>query len=326
MPPAGRWRRNSTGRTSLTGMWRRFCERAVGKTAAMKWWREPTMVEALGTSSSSLDVPKISVIMATHNSRETVAEALASIEEQTYTNWELVVCDDGSNDGTYELLQDVAARLGPRMVLLRNEKNRRLAYSLNRCIQASSGEFLARMDGDDLSLPTRFERQMGFLRTHPEFAVVGTGMQRFNDSGLGDLLPPVSAPNRDTLGRGLTVPFFHATILAHRTMFDTVGGYTVSWRTERGQDLDLWFKFFHAGLTGANINEPLYLVREDAAAIRRRTPRSRLGGFITRMKGSWMLRYPAGAYLRATADLLKAFIPYRVFDWHRRASAEEVPR
>jgi len=268
--------------------------------------------------------PRVSVIMATFNCRDTLQEAVESIEAQTYVDWELVVCDDGSTDGTFELLGELAERLGQRMVLLRNHMNMKLPFSLNRCIEASTGEYLARMDGDDRSAPSRFEAQVGFLEGRPDLAVVGTGMRRFNDSGVGDLLRPVAHPDRHTLGRGRALPFFHATILARRAMFDSVGGYTVSWRTERGQDLDLWFKFFHAGLEGDNIDEPLYLVREDAAAIRRRTPRVRLGGSVTRIRGNWMLGYPPRAYVRPVIELAKILIPYPVFDWHRRLQRSQA--
>lgn len=267
--------------------------------------------------SESGPLPTISVIMATYNCITTVEKSIESIVAQTYSDWELVVCDDGSTDGTFELLQVIAARLTPRMTLLRNRSNRRLPYSLNQTILASSGRFIARMDADDLSEPTRLARQAEFLESHPEYAVVGTGMRRFNESGLGEVLHPVAEPNRETLGRGGTLPFFHATILARRSMFDLIGNYTVSWHTERGQDVDLWFKFFHAGFSGANLVEPLYLVREDAAAIRRRTPRVRIGAYVTRIKGNRMLGYPLRWYIRPTVDLLKVLVPYRVFDWQR---------
>ena len=119
------------------------------------------------------------------------------------------------------------------------------------------------------------------------------------------------------MGRGLSVPFFHATIVARREVFDAVGNYTVSWRTERGQDVDLWFKFFRAGFVGRNIPEPLYRVRENENAIRRRTPKARVGGYVTRMIGYRSLGYPAGPYVRSTASLVKVLVPYRVYSLHR---------
>lgn len=151
--------------------------------------------------------------------------------------------------------------------------------------------------------------------------LVGTAMRRFNDRDTGEIVHPAALePDKWTLGRGSKAPFFHATILARRSAYDAVGNYTVAWRTERGQDVDLWFKFFAAGLTGHNIPDPLYRVREDSAAIRRRTARVRIGSYVTRLRGNWMLRYPPSAYLRCTFEVMKIFIPYSVFDWHRKRS------
>lgn len=269
-----------------------------------------------------MSTPLISVIMSAHNASITLPAALASIEQQTFQNWELVVCDDASTDSTQSILTDAVSELGAnRLILLRNEVNRKLAYSLNRCLEVASGDFIARMDADDLSEPTRFEVQLRYLAEHPEVDVVGTAMRRFNAYGPGEVIYPAAAePDKWTLGRSTKSPFFHATILARREVFEKVGNYTVSWRTERGQDLDLWFKFFAAGLVGRNLPDPLYWVREDAAAIRRRTPKARFGSYVTRIKGNWALRYPLGAYVRCTVNALKIFVPYRVFDWHRERS------
>lgn len=281
-------------------------------------------------SSARLDpMPKVSIIMATFNCVDTVESALDSIVAQTYTNWELVICDDGSADGTFSVLRDRMAELGDdRGVLLRNPENRKLAYSLNRCLEVASGELVARMDGDDLSHPERLETQVKYLQQHPGVDLVGTSMRRFNEDGPGEVVdPPATEPDKWILGRTTKSPFFHATILARRTMFAAVGNYTVSWRTQRGQDLDLWFKFFAAGMCGRNMLEPLYWVREDAAAIRRRTPRVRLGSYLTRLRGNWALRFPISAYLRCTADMMmKVLLPYQVFDWHRKRSRLSAQR
>lgn len=263
--------------------------------------------------------PLVSIIMSAYNAEETLVEALESIYRQTHTNWELIVCDDASGDGTYKILSSAAAASdGMRVVVLRNRTNRRLAYSLNRCLEIASGEYVARMDADDVSAPNRIERQLAYLSEHPGVDLVGSWMRRFDASGLGDLVQPASdAPDRWTMATSQTVPFCHATILARRSVFAEVGGYTVAWRTARAEDLDLWFKFFAAGLVGRNLPEPLYLVREDRAAIRRRTPTVRLQVVATRYVGNRVLNYPLRAYRQLVIELLKALVPYRLVDWHR---------
>lgn len=269
-----------------------------------------------------MNAPLISVVMSVYNCESTLMEALASIFNQTYTNWELVVCDDASTDGTGEVLRSAAKSVDDsRFIILTNKTNRKLAYSLNRCLGTASGQLIARMDGDDVSEPDRLERQVRFLNENPKVDLVGTATRWFNSNGLGEVLQPETLePDRWTYGKSARVPFAHPTILARRSVFETVGNYTVSWRTERGQDVDLWFKFFAAGLVGRNLPEPLYRFREDAAAIRRRTPRARFGAFVTRVKGNWSLGYPPRAYAMAIPGLLKILVPYPVFDWHRRRS------
>lgn len=272
-----------------------------------------------GLGRSLMDgTPKVSVLMATYNCSSAVVPAMESILAQTYGNWELVICDDASTDGTVEVIKGLEPVFGERLKVIRNESNRKLAYSLNRCLEVASGDFVARMDGDDLSEPHRFERQVEFLLENPGVDLVGSAMRRFNDRGLADLvLPAELEPDRGSLGRSSSVPFFHATIMARRAVFEKVGNYTVSWRTERGQDVDLWFKFFREGLVGRNLAEPLYRVREDEQSIRRRTPRARLGGYVTRVKGYRSLGYPLKPYLRSTASLLKILVPYKVYSVHR---------
>ena len=251
--------------------------------------------------------PLVSVVMGAYNCSTTVDEAVESIVGQTYPNWELVVCDDHSSDGTYDLLLAWQARYPDRIIVLRNERNSKLSFTLNRCLDVASGELIARMDGDDISVPDRLERQVAFLDRHPEVDLVGTAMQRFDASGFADVVAPPTEPDRWSLRRG--VPFCHATIVARAHVFSTVGNYTVSRRAERNEDLDLWFRFYAEGLNGRNLAEPLYLVREDLSAIRRRTMRNRLNVMLTTLAGYSRLGYPLRWYPRPVLALGKALAP-----------------
>lgn len=254
--------------------------------------------------------------MATYNCAPTIDEAVNSIVAQTHSSWELVICDDASTDGTYEALEQLAARHSGRIKLLRNAENRKLPYSLNKCLEVSVGELIARMDGDDLSQPQRFARQMQYLEDHPEIDMVGSSMRRFDKEGLSDVLHPPEHPDRETLRRD--VPFCHATIMARRHVFEALNGYVVAPRTVRSQDIDLWFRFFHLGFRGDNILEPLYLVREDLDAVRRRTIKSRFYVFQTTIKGFSLLDYPKTWYWRPTLLLVKSLVPARGVMMFRR--------
>lgn len=273
--------------------------------------------------------PLVSVAMATYNCRDTVEEALASIAGQTFANWELVVCDDGSTDGTPEVLDQFAREYPDRVTVLRNESNAKLAYSLNRCLAHVRGQFVARMDGDDRSVPERFERQVEHLLAHPEIDLVGTAMQRFDDSGLADVLTLAASPTRSAMRTG--VAFAHATIMARREVFDTLGGYTDLPRTVRCEDYDLWFRFLGHGFLGHNLDTPLYQVREDANAVRRRTFASRWARYQTGLVGFRQLGYPWHWYAAPTIALLKGFVPvrgvlaYRTLQHRRHVRRENQP-
>lgn len=267
---------------------------------------------------------KISVIMGVYNCSDTLKESLDSIVRQTYTNWELVICDDGSTDDTYAVLLEYKRRYPDKIILLRNNINSKLAYSLNRCLEYTTGQFIARMDGDDISLPDRFEKQLGFLKNNPDIDLVGTSMRRFNEDGLADVIEAIQNPDRFTLKD--SIPFFHATIMTYKHVYDALGGYTVSQRTVRVEDYDLWFRFYHAGFNGSNILEPLYLVREDLNAIKRRTFRVRWNGLKTTYKGFRLLGYPAHWYIRPTLALVKVLVPDRLMLFYREIQKRKWER
>ena len=263
--------------------------------------------------------PLVSVAMATYNCAPTLPEALESIANQTYANWELVACDDASTDGTLALLNDFAEAHPGKVIVLRNEVNSKLAFSLNRCLAAANGELIARMDGDDKCLPERFEKQVAFLAEHPELAVVGTAMRRFDESGEHDVVAYEERPDRWSLRHH--PPFAHATIMMRKPAYDALNGYVDVPRTLRCEDRDLWFRFTAAGFFGGNLPEPLYLVREDIDAIKRRTFQNRWNSFRTKLVGYRALGYPARWYVNPIIELAKVLVPAQAVLIYRRWQA-----
>ena len=251
----------------------------------------------------------MTVVMGVYNCADTLDEALGSLVRQTYKNWDLVVCDDASSDDTYPKLLQWQERLPGQITVLRNPVNAKLSYTLNKCLKHATGDLIARMDGDDLSMPDRFSRQVEYLKAHPEADLVGTAMQRFSAAGLADVLSVSETPDKFSLRSGS--PFCHATVMCRRAVFETLNGYVDLQRTQRVEDLDLWFRFYAQGFVGHNLLEPLYLVREDLAAIRRRTLRNRLNVFRTTVTGYSMLGFPRRWYIFPLFQLTKAFVPAR---------------
>ena len=268
-------------------------------------------------------IGKISILMGIYNCASTLKEAIDSILAQTYTNWELILCDDCSTDNTYEIAKHYQQQYPDKIILLKNEKNSRLAFTLNHCLEAATGEYVARMDGDDISVLERFEKQVAFLKSHPDIVLVGTAMQRFSDDGsLGAIAYCEEFPNKDTpYKKGLV--FNHATILAYRSVYNELGGYTVSHRTVRGQDRDLWYRFLATGYKGANIKEALYLVRENEAAIKRRTAKDRWISFQTEIFGYKLLHYKWYRFIKPLVRLSKIFVPTGVILKYREWQAKK---
>ena len=252
-------------------------------------------------------MPKVSVIMATYNCEQTLKQSIDSIIQQTFKDWEFIICDDCSTDGTVSILYEYANRFPSQFKILENKANSKLSYSLNKCLKVSNGEYIARMDGDDISLNNRLEKQVSFLDCNQSYSVVGTAMIPFDEHGDKPIryAKEIPEPN-DMIDRP---PFFHATIMMRKSAYDIVGGYTVSKRTIRAQDYDMWFRFFELGLKGYNLQEGLYRVLEDDAAMKRRSIKTRAYEVQTKLLGYKKLHYPWYVYPRALKPIIAALIP-----------------
>jgi hypothetical protein len=124
--------------------------------------------------------PRVSVVLAVHNGEEYLAEAMRSILTQELQSFEFIVVDDGSTDGSARIIRSFA---DPRIRLLTNATNCGLTPSLNRGLAAARGEFIARLDADDVSAPTRLSSQVAFLEANPDVALVGTGYHAIDERG-----------------------------------------------------------------------------------------------------------------------------------------------
>ena len=250
----------------------------------------------------------ISVIMGFYNSETTLSRAIDSIIAQTYDNWELIMCDDGSTDSSYQIAESYKNRFPEKIKLLRNEKNMHLAHALNRCIEVAQGEYIARMDADDESLPERFEKQVFYLEANPEYILCGTSIICVNEMIDRKIASKVRLiPDKYTLYKH--TPFNHATILCRCSMFEKLSGYTESKTTVRCEDKELWYRFFAADLKGYNLQESLYKVYLNEGSIYRRTIRSRWNIFLTNIRGYKKLDYPWYWYYRPFLNLCKVIIP-----------------
>ena len=101
---------------------------------------------------------KISILMGIYNCADTLSQAIDSLLSQTYPHWKLIMCDDGSTDNTYNIAKQYTKKYPEKIILIKNKKNMGLNFTLNHCLEYADTKYVARMDGDDVSLPQRFEK------------------------------------------------------------------------------------------------------------------------------------------------------------------------
>jgi glycosyltransferase involved in cell wall biosynthesis len=216
-------------------------------------------VESPHCQVSSVDNPAVSIIMAVYNGEKYLSQAIESILEQTYPDFEFIIVDDSSTDETINIcdkydLQD------PRIKLLKNQQNQGLTYSLNKAWKTSSGNYIARMDADDISLPNRLEIQVRYLENHPEVGLMGTFYQEIDNSGQVSQ-QTIRFPTEPIIIKWRLCfenPIPHPMIIMRRSVFEQVGGYDEAWKTS--QDYDLFTRLSRITKL-ANYPEVLYYWR-----------------------------------------------------------------
>lgn len=253
--------------------------------------------------------PKVSIIMGAYNCEKTLDACVNSMLAQTFTDWEFVICDDHSTDHTLKKLKEIAAT-DVRIKVLANEKNSKLPFTLNRCLGALTGEYIARMDADDLAFPDRLAKQVSYLDSHPEIAVVGSALLPFDEEKDFSVRYPSAYPTSKTLL--LDVPFYHPTIMMRKSVYDDLKGYTVSKRTIKGQDLDLWFRFYEKGYQGYNIQEPLLKYHESLNDYKKRDIVSAWRMTQTKLLGFKRNKMKIYHYPFALKPVVSAIIPKKI--------------
>lgn len=256
-------------------------------------------------------MPKVSVIMGIYNVATTLSEAMDSLLEQTFQDFEIILCDDGSVDDTLQIAQAYVETHPNKIILLKNEKNMGLNYTLNRCLEKVTGEYVARMDGDDICLKNRFELQVDYLDTHQDFALVSAAMIHFDETGDFRITHGVEYPEKKDFIVGN--PFCHAPVMIRAEAYRKVGGYTVDPRMLRVEDVNLWFKLYAAGYKGYNIQLPLYKMRDDRNAVARRKFKYRINSTYTRIKGFQSLNMPLKYYPYTLKPILVGLLPRPIY-------------
>lgn len=225
-----------------------------------------------------MSAPDISVILPARNCGDFLTIAVDSILEQTLESLELIVIDDGSDDGSIQKLpQD------PRLCITSNS-GKGLVSALNNGAAVAKAPYLARMDGDDIALPERFERQIELLEANPELGIVGAQVEIFSDGceiGGGyrhyqDWLNNLTQPDEIRREIFIESPIPHPTAVIRREVFRQLGGYQeLSW----AEDYDLWLRAFAAGVAMAKPEDVLLRWRDHSRRLSRNDQTYSLSAF-----------------------------------------------
>lgn len=200
--------------------------------------------------------PLVSIIMAAYNEEHCIGKAIESIIGQTFTEWELVIINDGSSDATVDVVSRYA-ETDNRIRLVTNETNLRLPVSLNKGIKLAKADLIARADADDINLPERLARQYEHMQAHPEIDVLGGSIVLLDEQG-NRCAKPLSLPQTHAELETLTflkTHFHHPTVMIRKRFFTQAGMYSVSF--PRAEDKELWLRGLRAGCRYANLADVL---------------------------------------------------------------------
>lgn len=202
-----------------------------------------------------METPLVSVIMATFNEpKDYVEQSIKSILNQTYHNLELILLDDSTNKDTQDTI-DTLASSDKRVTVIRKTKRMGFVPALNEGLGLANGEFIARMDGDDISLPDRFEKQIKYFSENPDVDILGGGMNIIDE--LGKNISERSYP-----AKGLKLQLFSIfrSPLAHPTVMirqSRIGGFRYDESFKKAEDVELWMRLRNIGAQINNLDDKL---------------------------------------------------------------------
>lgn len=206
---------------------------------------------------------RVSIILPFHNAENQLSDAIESMLCQTFDEFELILVDNNSNDSSFRIASDFASK--DSRVRIIEEPRQGTVFALNAGISEAEGEFIAQMDANDISFPSRLEKQAEYLDAHPDIGVVGTQIRHIPVSDDPDHQERVSQfiswSNRIithediSANRFIESPIIHQTVMFRRELIDLYGGYE---NGEFPEDYELWLRWIAAGVKMHKIPEVLF--------------------------------------------------------------------
>ena len=233
--------------------------------------------------------PTVSVVMPLRNAEDTLEVAVTSVCEQTFTDWELIVVDDGSTDGSSALLNELTAR--DDRIYIEHTVARGVAPAMNRACELARGEWIARMDSDDWMHPERLAKQLQHAQHHPDLGVISCRVG-FGGDGEGygahiDWLNTLVDPETIALRCFVESPVANPSVMFHRELVRKHGGCLDG---DFPEDYEMWLRWLDAGVRFGKVDEELLIWNDCPTRMTRNDPRYAVERFYE-LKCKWLAKW-----------------------------------
>lgn len=223
-------------------------------------------------------MPKISVVMPVYNGEKYLREAMDSILNQTFTDFEFIILNDASKDSTEEVIKSYEDE---RIVYLKNEQNLGVAGTLNRGIENAKGEYIARIDADDIAMPERFEKQVAFMDAHPDVGVCGSCIRIFEEDGTERDFIYSKTDKELRVDMLFNSGFAHPAVMIRKSVLDEKNLF-YNTEFEKAEDYRMWYDIMKTS-KGYNLQEPLLRYRHHQNQVTK-TSASEQAASVTKMR------------------------------------------
>lgn len=256
----------------------------------------------------------ISVIIPTFNASNSIEQAVDSVLNQTYQNFEIIIVDDLSTDDTWNKLLKIRNK-DSRVHIFQNEKNSKSAFTRNNAVSKTKGDYIAQLDDDDYWASDKLQKQLEFLECHSDIDFVGTNAFIWDREGIyGEIERPMYPSAKDLVK---TSAFVNPSIMFRKKSFQAVGGYRVSSETVRGQDYDLFLRMYSERMRGANIQENLTYYYKDNAYYNKISWQSRIGEAKFKYRNFKKMGMLPQSLHYVIKPIIAIFVPNNLMAWNQ---------
>ena len=226
---------------------------------------------------------EISVIMSVYNGEKFVRKCIESILNQTFTRFEFIIIDDGSTDNTKNIIKEYEKK-DERIILIENETNQGLTKNLNKALSIAKGEYIARMDADDISTKDRLQTEYEYLKKHKEITVVSCIGQYIDENDNLEEVKYMPESNEEIVAMMHKVnPILHPGVMFRKKEIEEIGNYDERYKVV--QDYNLWFRCMKEGYKFYNIQKILLYFRRDKSYNKRKSKKYRKVDIKVRIEG-----------------------------------------